>query len=125
MQRRKTRARVLAVARLARELLGEDDDYAILGRPRAGELDEADRNIVRQARRPPGVEPKLDRACDLVDVLPARSRGAHETFDDLALVNEQIADLHASTATPAHRRTGPAIAAAAAMAGETRWVRPR
>ena len=104
MQRRKTRAGVLAVARLARELLGEDDDHAILGRSRAGELDEADRDIVRQARRAPDVEPELDRARYLVDILPARTRRTDEAFDDLALVNEQIADFHASTGLAAHRR---------------------
>ena len=103
-ERRKTRAGVLAVARLARELLGEDDDHAILGRSRAGELDEADRDIVRQARRAPDVEPELDRARYLVDILPARTRRTDEAFDDLALVNEQIADFHASTGLAAHRR---------------------
>ena len=57
--------------------------------------------------RAAGVEPKLDRARHLVDVLPARTRGAHESLDDLALVNDKIAGFHGPTATPSHPQTDP------------------
>ncbi len=73
---------------------------------------------------PARVEAELDRARHLVDVLPARTRRADEVFDDLALVNEEIAGLHGAYR---HSRTStnrPAIAAAAAIAGDTRCVRP-
>src|SRR5277367_855426 len=38
-QGRETRPGVISIARLAREFLGEDDDDAVLGGARAGELD--------------------------------------------------------------------------------------
>ena len=183
-QRGEALARVLAVARLAGEALGEDDDHAFERRARAGELDQLDRDVVGQARRAARVETQFDRARHLVDVLPAGAGGANEVLDDLALVDEEIAGFHrplsiqrvmaglvpAIHAAPpsgtvetrtrsegmddrgkpghdgkqisaprrlapkgARRRryrhsltstNRPAIAAAAAIAGETRWVRP-
>ena len=95
-QRREAGARVLAVARLTREALGEDDDHAVQRRARAGELDQLDRHIVGQARRAARVEAQFDRARHLVDVLPARAGGADKSLDDLALVDEEIADFHGS-----------------------------
>ena len=80
---------------------------AVLRGARSCELDEPDRDVVRQTGRAAGVEPKLDRARHLVDVLPARTRGAHETLDDLALVNDKIAGFHGPTATPSHPQTDP------------------
>src|SRR6185437_9078894 len=71
-----TGAGVLAVARLARISLGENDDHAVLGGARSRKLDEPDRDIVWQAGRMASVEPELDRARHLVDVLSARPRGA-------------------------------------------------
>src|SRR6185437_5343180 len=54
-----TGAGVLAVARLARVSLGENDDHAVQGGARPGEPDQPRRNIVGQACAPAGVEPKL------------------------------------------------------------------
>src|SRR6202042_97168 len=100
-------SRVLAVARLAREALGENDDHAILSCARAGELDEPDRDIIWQTGRAAGVEPEFDRARHLVDVLSARARGTNKALDDLALVDEEIADFHVSIASRARRRSAP------------------
>ena len=72
-QIREPRARVFAIAGLAREALGENDDHAILCGARPRELDQPDRDVVRQAGLAARVEPKLDRARHLVDVLPART----------------------------------------------------
>jgi len=93
-QRGEALARVLAVARLAGEALGEDDDHAVQRRARAGELDQLDRDVVGQARRAARVEAQLDRRRHLVDVLPARPGGADKILDDLAFVDEEIAGFH-------------------------------
>src|SRR5580704_7520737 len=106
-QRGEPRACVLAVARLAREFLGEDDDDALLRHARAGELHQPDHDVGGEAWAPARVEAQFDRGRDLVDVLPAGTGGADEGFDDLALGNEEIPDFHGSTATPSRRQTGP------------------
>ena len=49
-------------------------------------------DVVRQALAAARVEAQFDRARDLVDVLPAGAGGADESLDDLALVDEQVAD---------------------------------
>ena len=47
-----------------------------------------------------------------------------KALDDLALVDEEIADFHGLYRQSRTSTNRPAIAAAAAMAGDTRWVRP-
>ena len=87
-------ARVFAVARLAREFLREDDDHAVLRRPRARQLDQLDRDVVGKARRAARVEAQLHGGRNLVDILPAGAGGANESLDDLALVDFERPHYH-------------------------------
>jgi hypothetical protein len=76
----------LPVLLLGAEALRRDNEDAILRHAAAGELGEANRDVVRQRRRAAHVEAELHGARHLVDVLPARPGGAHEALLDLALV---------------------------------------
>src|SRR5262245_5754199 len=80
-----TFARVLAVARLGAMAVGVDHEHALAREPAAGEAFEPRAYVVGKARRAAHVEAKLDRARKLVDVLPARARGANEMLLELAL----------------------------------------
>ncbi len=65
-----------------------------LPRPRAIRANRYFGDLGRKIGRAARVEPELDRARDLVDVLPARPRSAHEIFDELAFVDEEGAGFH-------------------------------
>src|SRR5262249_2365310 len=79
-----TFARVLAVARLGAMAVGVDHEHALAGEPAAGEAFEPRAHVVGKARRAAHVEAQLNRARELVDVLPARARGANEVLLELA-----------------------------------------
>src|SRR5262245_12327413 len=76
-------ARVLPVLLLRPEALGADDQHAVLRQPPAGKPHQPRANAGRQARRTGDIEAQLDGGRNLVDVLPARSRGAYELLAQL------------------------------------------
>src|SRR5262249_32940148 len=80
-----TFARVLAVARLGAMAVGVDHEHALAREPAAGEAFEPRAHVVGKARRAAHVEAQLNRARQLVDVLPARAGGASEVLLELAL----------------------------------------
>jgi hypothetical protein len=82
--------RILAIARLGAVALRDDDKNAVVGQPRAGEALQALADVVRQRRRVPHIEAKLDCGGKLVDVLAAWPRGAHEGFLDFTLVDGDV-----------------------------------
>ena len=81
------RARVLAVALLRAEALGADDEHALVRDAPPGEPHQPVAHGERQAAGMAHVETQLDRGRDLVDVLPARPRGADEALLEVALVD--------------------------------------
>src|SRR5262245_43758169 len=80
-----TFARVLAVARLGAMGVGVAREAAFAGDAAAGEAVEPRAHVVGKARRAAHIEAQLNRARKLVDVLPARARGANEMLLELAL----------------------------------------
>ena len=86
-QRRQPLARILAVAQLAAEARSRDDDHAIAGDPPAGELVKPLAHGLGQRGRAARIEPQLHGGRHLVDVLPARTRGAHERLLQLGIVD--------------------------------------
>src|SRR5690606_37919127 len=78
-------ARILAVAFLGAETLGIDHQHAIGGHAAVATRQQAFAHRLGQRGRVGDVEAQLDRGRDLVDVLPARSAGADEPFDELVL----------------------------------------
>src|SRR5690242_482582 len=75
--------RVLAVALLGPVALGGDEEHALLAEPSAGQPLQPRADVARQRRRAADVEAQLHRRCQLVDVLPAGTGGAHEALLDL------------------------------------------
>src|SRR5215510_281469 len=85
--------RVVAVALLGAVALRRDDHHAIVGEPAAGQPFEPRAHRVGQRWRVAHVEAQLYGGRDLVDILPARTRGADEALLDLALVDgDRIGD---------------------------------
>src|SRR5579862_1167288 len=81
---------ILTIARLGTVALRDDDKHTFIGQPRAREPLQPIAHIVWEGRRVPYVEAKLHRGGKLVDVLPTRARGAHETLVDFALVDGNV-----------------------------------
>ncbi len=78
--------------------------HAVLGQAPAGEPHQPHRHVVRQRRRMPHVEAELHRGRELVDVLPAGPRRAHEAFLEFGLVDADLvgdADHGGATVSPA------------------------
>src|SRR3954470_12220778 len=86
-----TVARVLAVALLGAMALCADDQHAVAGEAAAGEALEPGAHVIGKVGRAAHIETKLDGARDLVDVLPARPRGADEAFIQLVVVDGDAA----------------------------------
>src|SRR5579872_7080427 len=80
---------IVAVAPLGAMALRDDDEDALAREPRAGEPLEPGPDVARQRWRAAHIETQLHRGRQLVDVLAAWTRGAHEAFVDFALVNGQ------------------------------------
>src|SRR5215475_13679134 len=78
-------ARVLPVLLLRPEALGADDKHAVLRQAPAGKAHQPRADGSRQARRTGDIEAQLDGGRNLVDVLPAGSRGAYELLAQLPL----------------------------------------
>src|SRR5579862_378439 len=92
--------RILPIAPLGAVALRDDDQHAVAGQPRAGEPLQSGAHVVGQRRRVPHVEAKLHRGRELVDVLPARPRRAHEAFFDFALVDrDAVGDVNHGAAS--------------------------
>src|SRR5690606_11572982 len=88
-ERRQALARILAVALLGAEALRVDHQHAVVGQPPVAPRQQARTQRLWQRRRAGDVEPQLDGAGNLVDVLPAGAAGAHEALDDLRLRDRQ------------------------------------
>src|SRR5580704_14453256 len=82
--------RILPIAAPGAVALRDDDQHAVAGQPRAGEPLQTGAHVVRQRRRVAYVEAKLNRGRQLVDVLAARPRRAHEALFDFALVDRDV-----------------------------------
>src|SRR5205823_219048 len=80
-------ARVLAIALLGAMALRADHQHALAREASAGKPLEPRAHVVGKARRAAHVEAKLHRARKLVDVLPARARGADEVLLELVLAD--------------------------------------
>src|SRR5690349_13930142 len=80
-ERREPLARVGAVLRLIAEAIRLDHEHAVGREAPVAARKELRARVIGQRARVRDVEAKLDRARDLVDVLPARTRGAHEALD--------------------------------------------
>ena len=78
------------------------DDY-VIGQAAAGQPLEPGAHVIGQAGRPAHVEAQLDRRRYLVDVLPPRPRGAHETFAQF-VVGDGIFSFIVSIMVNPHRR---------------------
>src|SRR5207244_7709851 len=105
---------VIAVALLGAVALRRDDEHAILGQAAAGEPREPRAHGLGKRRRSPHVEPELHGGVELVDVLPARTRGTDEALLDLALVDGDFfgdADHVASWPDPRIKSEGRLVAA--------------
>ncbi len=76
---------VLSILLLGTMALAQQDDLAFLGGPAARQREKADLDLVGQRRRAAHVEAQPHRGRDLVDVLPARSRGTDELERELLL----------------------------------------
>ena len=77
---------VLPIALLVAKALRHDDDGAVLRHALSRDARQLLAQMVRKIGRR-RIEAQLDRRGDLVDVLPARPRGAHEALLDQALVD--------------------------------------
>jgi hypothetical protein len=75
-------ARVLAVALLGAETLRVEHQHAVAGDATVAPGQQAFAHRLGQRRRVGDVETQLHCGGHLVDVLPARPRGAHEALDD-------------------------------------------
>ena len=84
-KRAQPRARGLPVLRLRSMLAAVDEQHVVRDHAVAGEIAQTLLHVVGQ-RRSADVEAQLDRRRHLVDVLPARSRGANEAFFYVFLV---------------------------------------
>jgi len=82
--------RILTVAPLRAVSLRDDDQNAIAREPGAAESLKPRSHFLRQRWRLPHIEAKLDRGRELIDILPARARSAHEAFFDFALVDADL-----------------------------------
>src|SRR5882724_1006649 len=91
-----------AIALLGAEALRMNHDHAVLGQALAGEPGEA-RLGVRRQRYPAGIEPQLRSSRELVDVLAAGSRGAHEGDIDVVIIDCEVAG------NPQHGVTEPGM----------------
>src|SRR5262249_24136424 len=80
--------RILPVARLGAMALRIDHQHALAREATAGKPRQPPPNRVGRARLV-DVEAKLHRGRDLVDVLPAGSRGPQEALLDVALVDQE------------------------------------
>src|SRR5262245_43322876 len=78
---------VLAIALLGAETLRGDNEHAVAGKAVTGEILHALPDRLGQRGRMPHVEAKLHRARKLVDVLPARARGADKSLLDLVVID--------------------------------------
>src|SRR5262245_5972159 len=76
-------AGVLAVANLGAEAGGGDDEHAVCGQPASREPLQALAHVLWQRLRGAHVEAQLYGGCNLVDVLPAGTRGAQERLPQL------------------------------------------
>jgi hypothetical protein len=83
-------SRSSASCRLRAVSAGVDHQHAVAGHPPAGQRGQALADLVGQRGRVGRVEPELDGRGNLVDVLPARARGADELHLDLALVQHNV-----------------------------------
>lgn len=79
---------VVAVERLGAEAIGGDDDFALGVEPGAGPRRRPRLDRLRQGGVPE-VEAELGSGRNLVDVLPARTRGADEADVELGFVDRQ------------------------------------
>src|SRR3954452_3689576 len=95
--------RVLSIAVLRPETLRQDHQDALPGQTPACQLLGAHGDIVGQRGRAANVEAQLYGRGQLVDVLAARARGAHERLLDLSLVD---ADGRSDLDHAAERRPG-------------------
>src|SRR5690606_12679848 len=84
-ERRQPLARVLAVAVLGAEALGVEYQHAVVGETAIALGEQAFAHGFGQRRRVGDVEAQLDRGRDLVDVLTAGTRRAHEALDDFGV----------------------------------------
>src|SRR5262245_11370889 len=99
--------RVVAVALLGAVALRRDDEHAIVGEPAAGQPFEPRAHRIGQRWRVAHVEAQLHGGRHLVDVLPARTRGADETLLDPALVDgDRIGDADHLLVIPGRPRSG-------------------
>ena len=82
-----TLQRILPVAALGAVTLRDDDQKAVARKPGASQPFKPHTHVLRQRRRGADIEAQLNRGCELVDILPARPRRAHEAFFDFVLVD--------------------------------------
>ena len=82
-------ARVFAVARLAAEAVGLDHQPAVGCNAPSGQSTQPTPNLRWQARTAFQCKAQLHRSGNLVHVLPARPRGAHEGFLQIPLVQSE------------------------------------
>ncbi len=90
-QRHQPGQRLLAVAQLAAVALGVQHQHAVVGQAAAGKLFQPAAHVVRQRRRAAHVEAKLYRRRGRVDMLAARTAGAHEALADLGRIEGERA----------------------------------
>src|SRR5690606_10539080 len=79
----KTRACIGAVALLGAETPRTNDEDALAGHASAGEAAQARLHCRSERGGASDVEAQLDRACDLIDILPARPGRLDEDFLDV------------------------------------------
>src|SRR5690606_7064353 len=86
-----------AIALLGAETLRLDHQHAIGGHPAVALAQQARARGLVERRRVGHVKAQLNRRRHLVDVLPARSAGTNEAFDDLVV---GYLDLHLPVRAP-------------------------
>lgn len=84
-QRHEALADEFSVADLGTGFIALQDDRAVFGPAAACEFTQADFHGGRQVGGAFGLEPQLHRRGHFVDVLPPRTRGAHEAFRQLPI----------------------------------------